>query len=64
MYAFIAFIPIIFAVIVMAGFNWPAKRAMPIAWLIAAVLCLLVWKVSFFESSVAWVGDFTPPNNK
>ena len=36
MYAIIAFIPIIFTVIVMAGFNWPAKRALPLAW-----LCLL-----------------------
>lgn len=58
MYAFIAFIPIIFAVIVMAGFNWPAKRAMPIAWLIAAVLCLLVWKVSFFRIFVYTILGF------
>ena len=30
MYAIIAFIPIIVTVIVMAGFNWPAKIALPI----------------------------------
>ena len=28
MYAIIAFIPIIVTVIVMAGLNWPAKRAL------------------------------------
>ena len=47
MYAIIAFIPIIVTVIVMAGFNWPAKRALPLAWLITAVICLTVWKMGF-----------------
>ena len=31
MYALIAFIPLIFTVVVMAAFNWSAKRALPIA---------------------------------
>ena len=43
MYALLAFIPIVFCVVVMAIFNWPAKIAMPISWLITAVLGLLVW---------------------
>ena len=34
MFAIIAFIPIIVTIIVMAGFNWPAKIALPLAWLI------------------------------
>ena len=46
MYALIAFIPIIITVIVMAGFNWPAKRALPLAWLITAIICLTAWKMS------------------
>ena len=58
MYALIAFVPIIFAVIAMAGFNWPAKRAMPVAWLIAAVLCLLIWKVSLFRVFVYTILGF------
>ena len=29
MFAIIAFIPIIVTIIVMAGFNWPAKIALP-----------------------------------
>ena len=37
MFAIIAFIPIIVTIIVMAGFNWPAKIALPLAWLITAV---------------------------
>ena len=31
MFAIIAFIPIIVTIIVMAGFNWPAKIALPLA---------------------------------
>ncbi|MFR0985340.1 MAG: hypothetical protein ACLSFZ_01095 [Frisingicoccus sp.] len=44
MYAIIAFIPIIFTV-VMAGFTWLAKRALPLAWLITAILSLVIWKM-------------------
>ena len=43
MYALLAFIPIVFCVVVMAAFNWPAKIAMPITWLITAVLGYIVW---------------------
>lgn len=45
MYALIAFVPLIFTVIVMAGFNWPAKRALPVAWLITAILAFAVWRM-------------------
>ena len=38
MFALLAFIPIVFCVVVMAAFNWPAKIAMPITWLITAIL--------------------------
>ncbi len=45
MYAFLGFIPIFFTVIVMAGLNWPAKAALPAAWLICALLALAFWKM-------------------
>ena len=45
MYAIIAFIPLIFTVVVMAGFNWSAKRALPLAWLITAIIAFAVWKM-------------------
>lgn len=45
MYAIIAFIPIIVTVIVMAGLNWPAKRALPLAWAITFIICCTVWKM-------------------
>ena len=45
MYALIAFIPLVFTVIVMAGFNWGAKQALPVAWFITAVIAFGVWKM-------------------
>ena len=45
MYALLAFIPIVFCVVVMAAFNWPAKRAMPVTWLITAVLGYIFWEM-------------------
>ena len=47
MFAIIAFIPIIVTIIVMAGFNWPAKIALPLAWLITAVVCFFGWQMDF-----------------
>jgi len=49
MYALLAFIPILFCVVVMAAFNWPAKIAMPITWLITAVLGFFAWGMNFVE---------------
>ena len=49
MYALLAFIPILFCVVVMAVLNWPAKFAMPISWLITAVLGFTVWKVDILS---------------
>lgn len=41
--AFLAFIPILIALILMAGMRWPSTRAMPIAWLAGAVLAFAFW---------------------
>ena len=45
MYALLAFIPIVFCVVVMAVCNWPAKYAMPISWVITAVIGFFVWDI-------------------
>lgn len=42
-YAVLAFIPILIALILMVGLRWPSTRAMPLAWLSAAVLAFAVW---------------------
>lgn len=58
MYAVIAFIPIIFTVVVMAGLNWPAKRALPLAWLITAVLSLVIWRMDLLTVGAYTISGF------
>jgi len=43
--AFLAFIPIFVALVLMAGLRWPSTRAMPLAYLAAAVLAFFVWEL-------------------
>ncbi|WP_321494297.1 L-lactate permease [uncultured Desulfobacter sp.] len=43
--AFIAFIPIALVLIFMVGLRWPATRAMPLAWLICALIGATLWKM-------------------
>jgi lactate permease len=47
MYALIAFIPIVLIIGLLVGLNLPAKRVMPIAWIVCSVLALTVWKMDF-----------------
>ena len=42
MYALIAAIPILLTVILMVGFNWPAKRALP-AFLAYCLFCCRIY---------------------
>ena len=43
--ALLAFLPLLAALVMMAGLRWPSTRAMPIAWAIGAILALAVWKL-------------------
>ncbi|HAE22546.1 MAG TPA: L-lactate permease [Spirochaetaceae bacterium] len=45
MLAVFASLPILLVVILMAGFNWPAKRVMPLGWAVAVALAAFVWKM-------------------
>jgi lactate permease len=45
--ALVAATPIALAAILLVGFRWPARRAMPIAWLTAAILAFGAWGVPF-----------------
>ena len=58
MYAIIAFIPIIVTIIVMAGFNWPAKIALPLAWLITAIVCFAAWKMDIITIAAQTIAGF------
>lgn len=43
--ALLALAPIALVLVLMVGFRWPATRAMPLTWLVAAGLAALVWKM-------------------
>ena len=45
MYALLAFLPILVAIVLMTGFNWGAKKALPVSWLAAALIASLTWKM-------------------
>ncbi|MHB8821412.1 MAG: L-lactate permease [Pseudomonadaceae bacterium] len=45
--AFLAFSPILLAAILLIGLRWPAKRAMPLVYLLTAGIALYIWDMSF-----------------
>jgi lactate permease len=44
--ALIAFSPILITGVLLVGLNWPAKHAMPIAFVLTALIALFVWDMS------------------
>lgn len=50
MHALIAFIPILLTIFLTAVVNWPAKRALPIAWALTAIIALTVWKADLVHA--------------
>ena len=57
-YAILAFLPILVALILMAGMRWPSTRAMPLAWLVGAVLAFSVWKLNVLQISALTLQGF------
>lgn len=49
MNAILAFIPILLTIVLMAGFNWGAKKALPLSWLLSALIALLYWKIDLLN---------------
>lgn len=47
--ALLAVLPIIIAAILLVGFRWPAKKAMPVVFLATAALALIVWQVELLQ---------------
>ncbi len=43
--ALLAAIPILIALVLMAGLRWPATKAMPVAWLAAALAGIIFWQL-------------------
>lgn len=49
----LALLPILSVFVLVVLFRWPATRAMPVAFLITALLALFVWKVPILQISAA-----------
>ena len=43
----LALLPLLLVGVLLAGFRWPAKFAMPVGYLAAVVVALTVWQMSF-----------------
>ena len=43
--AFLSFLPILTVAVLLVGLRWPASRAMPICYGLAAGLALLIWQI-------------------
>tara|TARA_R110001583_G_scaffold188860_3_gene351322 strand:+ start:6726 stop:8429 length:1704 start_codon:yes stop_codon:yes gene_type:complete len=44
--ALIAFSPILISAILLVGLNWPARRAMPVAFIMTVLIALIFWDMS------------------
>ena len=42
----LAFAPLVLAAVLLVGFNWPAKRAMPVVLLVTVLIALMAWGMS------------------
>ncbi len=42
----LAFAPLVLAAVLLVGLNWPAKRAMPVVLLVAALIAVTAWDMS------------------
>ena len=58
MYALLAVIPIAVTVVLMTAFNWPAKRVLPLTWLLASVIAALLWKMQVWEIAARSLNGF------
>ena len=53
MLAFLSLLPIIVVGVFLVGLRWPASRAMPLSYVTAVILALVVWQVPFLQVTAA-----------
>lgn len=58
MYALIASLPILTTIILMVFFGWSAKKALPLAWAMAAVIGITIWKMPVLEIAARTISGF------
>ena len=42
----LAFLPLVLAAVLLVGFNWPARRAMPLVFVVTAAIALTAWDMT------------------
>ncbi|MCA9057944.1 MAG: L-lactate permease [Planctomycetaceae bacterium] len=47
--ALVALLPIVTVGVLLVGIRWPARRAMPVCYVVAAALALLVWRIPSWQ---------------
>ena len=55
MLTIVSLLPIITVAVFLVGLRWPASRAMPLSYAVAAVLALLVWQVPGLQVAAATI---------
>ena len=55
MHALLALTPILAIFIFLVALRWPAKRAMPVAWILTVLIAVFLWKVPFVRVAAATV---------
>lgn len=43
--SFLAFLPLLLAAVLLVGFNYPARRAMPLTFVVTVMIALIVWEM-------------------
>lgn len=43
----LAFLPLVLAAVLLVGFNWPARRAMPVVFVVTVAIALTAWEMTF-----------------
>ena len=56
--AFLATLPILAGAIFLVGFKWPARRAMPIVFVLGALVALLAWRVPWIQVAASVLQGF------
>ena len=55
MLTIVSLLPIITVAVFLVGLRWPASRAMPLSYAVAALLALFVWQVPYLQVAAATV---------
>ena len=56
--AMVAFLPILFTIVMMAVFFWPAVKVMPVAWVVALSIAYFVWGMEPLRLAASTVYGF------